>query len=634
MPKKTEKQKGGRKRRNSGRNQRNVQNPEEEIAETADAEESVVSNGENAEGNADSQASNSQKRRKLQTKKSKAQKKIKERAHTPVTESARFEEDDNLVEIEVTGREFLSGDEEGEIDTSDEETDVTFGSQNNNATLTRTRDNSQSPSESVNYDDEDLAENETECDEGADQPSESEEQVTKCNKGTVLSAGAARSSDRNDNIEKKIEQLSNNLIAMQNLMMQQQRQQNEMRGKQTLASRVTNEGFKNDQVEESGDSNTLRGGKSATTIYKQALEFQEDVNMVDEQDNNKKRDSSSSEDHVNTSDELMEIDDEAERFINNCIVESQVRKPDQRRAIANEEPQPSTSGYRQPRPLTRGEEMVREAETAKARMLATSGNKPPNFTDMRVHATAVDEEYVVVGANLEESLIKKIQNQEYVDFARLLTRDKVSVEEDHRMELVSRGGMTYFTPVADRETHGGITSFNKWEQAFRVFSNIYSLTFPERASELIQYNHVIYLASLSFTWENVYLYDKEFRLHMSRHPERNWSIILQQAWTLRMKDRVRHDNWWGNDNGHRGKSNNRPKVKEPCRRFNRGKCNFGNRCKYEHKCSVGNCGKYGHGAHICRKRGNGGNNNHSFQTGNDQSRETGGNSNAVNNKQS
>ena len=41
------------------------------------------------------------------------------------------------------------------------------------------------------------------------------------------------------------------------------------------------------------------------------------------------------------------------------------------------------------------------------------------------------------------------------------------------------------------------------------------------------------------------------------------------------------------------------KVSEPCRSFNRGKCNFGSNCKYEHRYSY--CYKYGHGAVNCRK---------------------------------
>ena len=44
----------------------------------------------------------------------------------------------------------------------------------------------------------------------------------------------------------------------------------------------------------------------------------------------------------------------------------------------------------------------------------------------------------------------------------------------------------------------------------------------------------------------------------------------------------------------------KPPKKEPCRRFQRGWCNYGLNCKFEHRCTI--CNKYGHGAHLCRKR--------------------------------
>ena len=76
-------------------------------------------------------------------------------------------------------------------------------------------------------------------------------------------------------------------------------------------------------------------------------------------------------------------------------------------------------------------------------------------------AALVDEDYFMLGGNVDENLRNKILNHEYIDFARLLLKDLLICEEDHRMELVSRGGNTFFVPVADRETSGNINSFSK-----------------------------------------------------------------------------------------------------------------------------------------------------------------------------
>ena len=96
------------------------------------------------------------------------------------------------------------------------------------------------------------------------------------------------------------------------------------------------------------------------------------------------------------------------------------------------------------------------------------------------------------------------------------------------------------------------------------------------------------------------MYDKEFRLHMARNPMRSWSMILQQAWSLRLKDRIMSTNNWANSYPKNNAPNHQQsRSTEPCRRFNRGRCNFGANCKFEHRCSY--CFKFGHGSVNCRK---------------------------------
>ena len=204
----------------------------------------------------------------------------------------------------------------------------------------------------------------------------------------------------------------------------------------------------------------------------------------------------------------------------------------------------------------------------------------------------MDEDYLIIAAHVDEGLERRIRNGEYVDFSRLVPRDRVQMQQDNRIELINLDGHLTCTSAANNNSSNdfSISSFARWEQAFRVYSNVYSRQYPQRAAELIQYNHVIHTASLTYAWNNVYAYDIDFRLHMSQHPQRSWSVILQQAWNLRLKDRAENDQRKWQGQGRR---------REICFRYNAGKCTYRSRCKFDHRCGI--CGKHGHGAHICRR---------------------------------
>ena len=230
------------------------------------------------------------------------------------------------------------------------------------------------------------------------------------------------------------------------------------------------------------------------------------------------------------------------------------------------------------------EKSIRNAEARKATIFRPTGNFEPILNSTSTH---VDDDYMMLTAHIDEAMQLKIQKGEFVDLARLVPKDKVLIEDDQRMQLVMQEGKSYWVPVNESSS---INSYNKWEQAFRVYTDIYLRANPNRASELIRYTHVIYSISMHYAWDNVYIYDKDFRLHMARNPSRNWGVILQQAWSLRLRDILRQGYATPTKAGH----NN-----DICRRFNRGRCTYGLRCKYEHRCSY--CFKMGHAIINCRK---------------------------------
>ena len=117
---------------------------------------------------------------------------------------------------------------------------------------------------------------------------------------------------------------------------------------------------------------------------------------------------------------------------------------------------------------------------------------------------------MLVGSYVDKLTKQKIGNGEYVDFSKLMPKDRISGEDDQRMEMINKGGMNYWLLVSDREAVS-INSYIRWEQAFHVFNNIYTEFHLHKAGELIQYNHIIHTASQTYVWENVYRYDREFR---------------------------------------------------------------------------------------------------------------------------
>ena len=138
--------------------------------------------------------------------------------------------------------------------------------------------------------------------------------------------------------------------------------------------------------------------------------------------------------------------------------------------------------------------------------------------------------------------------------------------------------------------------------------------YPQCAQELIQYNDIIYTASLTYQWDNVYKYDRLFRLHLEQNPGRSWGIILQQAWTLCLKDKINFTRQ-GADTS-KTETGGRERRPKHCYGFNHGRCNFSNNCKFEHRCLA--CGKYRHGAHNCRRLHSGSTSNSTDKDGSDK----------------
>ena len=102
--------------------------------------------------------------------------------------------------------------------------------------------------------------------------------------------------------------------------------------------------------------------------------------------------------------------------------------------------------------------MIIALEASKARMIKTPGEYAIDFSKDMVHSVMVDEMYSVVAAHVDEVTYDKIIQGKYVDFSKLIPKDKIADEEEDILQLVQRNGQTYYTSVKEGTV---INSFNR-----------------------------------------------------------------------------------------------------------------------------------------------------------------------------
>ena len=69
----------------------------------------------------------------------------------------------------------------------------------------------------------------------------------------------------------------------------------------------------------------------------------------------------------------------------------------------------------------------------------------------QVNIALIDQDYQMIDAHIDEALRKKILNNEYIDFSKLMVNSRSYRDEEggQRMEIVNRNGQTYLAPVGE-----------------------------------------------------------------------------------------------------------------------------------------------------------------------------------------
>ena len=222
------------------------------------------------------------------------------------------------------------------------------------------------------------------------------------------------------------------------------------------------------------NSNQSNASRSEVTIYKNVVPNLIPKNLgVDA----RRQSSSSEEEGINISDEMIDCEADSQNLMHEFIVEQRQRNRRESGGHCNEdeEPRPSTSraptqgkDEREQQASTeyedRADRMIQEAENVKAKIYQTAGESLSRFmidsdknakqgfnvNNSFIHSAMVDQDYLVLAGHIDPSLQEKIAKGEYVELAKLLPRDKLATEEEQKLQVVIKNGQTFWVPVQDR----------------------------------------------------------------------------------------------------------------------------------------------------------------------------------------
>lgn len=194
-------------------------------------------------------------------------------------------------------------------------------------------------------------------------------------------------------------------------------------------------------------------------------------------------------------------------------------------------------------------------------------------------------------AAVPPKLVKKILDLEFVEMRELLPE---AWQDDPQTAPDSSGQRRHAhrPPISDILT---------WLECFGRMAAILCTKYPEKSTELWAYQSSILRAAKNFEGQSWVAYDRQYRREALSRRDLNWSALdsrlYSEAFTGRAKAvlRCRHCLGEGHtsaacpaspfspDQSRAGAAPKYPESKEPCRKYNEGRCTYPY-CKYRHVC--------------------------------------------------
>ena len=86
-------------------------------------------------------------------------------------------------------------------------------------------------------------------------------------------------------------------------------------------------------------------------------------------------------------------------------------------------------------------------------------------------------------------------------------------------------------PLVKAPVGNKIDSWGQWNKAFHFFTKIYTVKYPFKCMQLVQYAGLLNNLAGKFPFYQVYNYDKEFQRELEQVPGLQWNKIDQQLWS-------------------------------------------------------------------------------------------------------
>ena len=144
----------------------------------------------------------------------------------------------------------------------------------------------------------------------------------------------------------------------------------------------------------------------------------------------------------------------------------------------------------------KADKLILDAEKFSAKVAPPQGKNElpqPNLTMQFGQGCRLsDDKFFHLTSHIDSSPCDKIEKGDYVDLEKLLPKNTPnpgaganSADGGSRLEWIYHDGQTFLAPVNDKSSK--ISSFRRWEQAFRMYATIYCGANPSRAREIWQY---------------------------------------------------------------------------------------------------------------------------------------------------